>query len=112
MKLIVCKGYKILCCKKITSLTVGSEYVVIGPMVLVLVLVLALVLNLLVLVTSLQDALDRRRGELTRSAHPNAPHLARRGEPTPNTPSVIYYNFRHTFVPYIFGRNVSYKAEY
>ena len=25
---------------------------------------------------------------------------------------VIYYNFRHTFVPYIFGRNVSYKAEY
>ena len=72
-------------------MTVGSEYVVIGPMVLVLcpsVLVLALVLNLVVLLTSLQDALDRRRGELTRSAHPDAPLLARRGEPTPNTPSV------------------------
>jgi len=40
------------------------------------------------LLTSLQDALDRRRGELTRSAHPDAPLLARRGEPTPNTPSV------------------------
>jgi len=40
------------------------------------------------LLTSLQDALDRRRGELTRSAHPDAPHLARRGEPTPNTLSV------------------------
>jgi len=58
MKLIVCKGYRILCCKKIISLTVGSEYVVIGPMVLVLVfcpsvLVLALVLNLVVLLTSL-----------------------------------------------------------
>jgi len=64
MKLIVCKGYRILWCKKITSLTVGSEYVVIGPMVLVLVLVLrpifsvlvlvlALVLNLVVLLTSL-----------------------------------------------------------
>ena len=49
MKLIVCKGYRILCCKKITSLTVWSEYVVIGPMVLVLVLVL----NLVVLLTSL-----------------------------------------------------------
>ena len=61
-------------------------------MVLVLcpsVLVLALVLKLVVLLTLLQDAnLDRRRGELTRSAHPDAPHLARRGEPTPNTPSV------------------------
>ena len=54
MKLIVCKGYRILCCKKIISLTVGSEYVVIGPMVLVLCpLVLALVLNLVVLLTSL-----------------------------------------------------------
>jgi len=52
------------------------------------VLVLALVLNLVVLLTSLQDALDRRRGELTRSVHPDAPHLARRGEPTPNTLSV------------------------
>jgi len=42
------------------------------------------------LLTSLQDAnLDRRRGELTRSAHPDAPHLARRGEPTPNTLSVV-----------------------
>jgi len=41
------------------------------------------------LLTSLQDAnLDRRRGELTRSAHPDAPLLARRGEPTPNTLSV------------------------
>ena len=54
-----------------------------------MVLVLVLVLNLVVLLTSLQDAnLDRRRGELTRSAHPDAPHLARRGEPTPNTLSV------------------------
>ena len=75
-------------------MTVGSEYVVvIGPMVLVLcpsVLVLALVLNLVVLLTSLQDAnLDRRRGELTRSAHADAPILARRGEPTPNTLSVV-----------------------
>jgi len=52
-------------------------------------LVLALVLNLVVLLTSLQDAnLDRRRGELTRSAHPDVPILARRGEPTPNTLSV------------------------
>jgi len=43
------------------------------------------------LLTSLQDAnLDRRRGELTRSAHPDAPLLARRGEPTPNTLSVHY----------------------
>ena len=61
-------------------------------MVLVLcpsVLVFALALNLVVLLTSLQDAnLDRRRGELTRSAHPDAPFLARRGEPTPNTLSV------------------------
>jgi len=48
-----------------------------------------LVLNLVVLLTSLQDALDRRRGELTRSAHPDAPLLARRGEPTPNTLSVL-----------------------
>jgi len=52
MKLRVCKGYRILCCKKyIISLTVGSEYVVIAPMVLVL--VLALVVNLVVLLTSL-----------------------------------------------------------
>ena len=49
MKLIVCKGCRMLCCKKIISLTVRSKYVVIGPMVLVL----ALVLNLVVLLTSL-----------------------------------------------------------
>jgi len=41
--LIVCKGCRMLCCKKIISLTVRSEYVVIGPMVL----------NLVVLLTSL-----------------------------------------------------------
>ena len=70
-------------------MTVGSEYVAIGPMVLVL-CPSVLVLNLVVLLTSLQDALDRRRGELTRSAHPDPPHLARQGEPTPNTLSVIY----------------------
>jgi len=46
------------------------------------------------LLTSLQDAnLDRRRGELTRSAHPDAPLLARRGEPTPNTLSVVVVYF-------------------
>ena len=79
-------------------------------MVLVLcpsVLVLALVLNLVVSLTSLQDAnLDRRRGELTRSAHPDAPHLARRGEPTPNTPSVFYLNFTGHLLEWVFPLGV------
>ena len=60
-----------------------------------------LVLNLVVLLTSLQDALDRRRGELTRSAHPDAPHLARRGEPTPNTLSVEELVLPTPFVDFV-----------
>ena len=53
MKLRVCKGYRILCCKNIYNFVDGRERVRCYWSYMVLVLVLALVVNLVVLLTSL-----------------------------------------------------------